>query len=89
MTLRCIDYLTFWELGEMLLELFDPAFPQLAANTSLKIVIKQKWRDDLVKIRRLRNRVAHLRNLAFQDMEDLAGTVEGMRKDLIRYAGWR
>jgi hypothetical protein len=37
----------------------------------------------------LRNQVAHLRNVHFQDMEDLARTVDRMRRDVIDYGGWK
>ncbi|HEY9074033.1 MAG TPA: hypothetical protein VIN67_07855, partial [Desulfobaccales bacterium] len=87
--LRVIDYLTFGELGEVLLALIDRVFPGIADKPPLKAAVKQRWQESIAKVRRLRNRVAHLRNVAFQDMEDLVGTVEGMRKDLMAYAGWR
>jgi hypothetical protein len=50
---------------------------------------KERWRDSLSKVRRLRNRVAHHRNIDFQDMEDLAGTIESMRRDLYNHGAWR
>jgi hypothetical protein len=87
--LRVIDYLTFGELGEVLLALIDRVFPGIADKPTLKATVKQRWQESIAKVRRLRNRAAHLRNVAFQDMEDLVGTVEGMRKDLMAYAGWR
>ena len=46
-------------------------------------------RARLAKVQRLRNRVAHLRNVEFRDLEGLVGMVEGMRNDLVVYAGWR
>ena len=85
--LRCIDYLTLAELSDVLLELFDDVFPRVDANR--KNSVKERWRESLVIVRRLRNDVAHLRNVSFQDMEDLAGTIEKMRKDLIDFSGWR
>lgn len=51
--------------------------------------VKERWRDALSKIRRLRNRVAHHRNIEFQDMEDLAGCIENMRRELYNYGAWR
>jgi len=87
--LRAIEYLAFGELGELLLALFDLVFPTLAEKPPVKAAVRQRWQESIAKVRRLRNRVAHLRNVAFQDMEDLVGTVESMRKDLIEFTGWR
>jgi hypothetical protein len=87
--LRAIEYLTFGELGELLLALFDRVFPSLVEKPAVKAVVKQRWQESIAKVRRLRNLVAHLRNVAFQDMEDLVVTVESLRKDLIEFAGWR
>ena len=85
--LRCVDYMTFGELSDVLMELFDNVFPRADANK--KNIVKERWRESLAMVRRLRNDVAHLRSVSFQDMEDLAGTVERMRKDLIDFSGWR
>lgn len=51
--------------------------------------VKERWRDGLSNIRRLRNRVAHHRNIEFQDMEDLAGCIADMRDDLHHHGAWR
>lgn len=48
-----------------------------------------RWREYISRVRRLRNQVAHLRNVSFQDVEDLVNVVGYMRKDLIAYAAWR
>ena len=87
--LRCIEYLTFAELGDLVITLLDQAFPVAAGDGARKASLKSRWQEGLSKVRRLRNQVAHLRNVGFQDMEDLVGTVESMRKDLIEFSAWR
>jgi hypothetical protein len=87
--LRCIEYLTFAELGDLVITLLDEAFPLVAGDGSKKASLKSRWQEGLSKVRRLRNQVAHLRNVGFQDMDDLVGTVESMREDLIEFSGWR
>lgn len=86
---RAVDYLTFNELGDFVIELLGRTLPgPYRAPTRLESV-KERWRDSLSKIRRLRNRVAHHRNIEFQDMEDLAGCIESMRRDLYNHGAWR
>ena len=87
--LRYIDYLTFSELGVILIRLLDVIFPGIADDVRVRTNLESRWRENISKILRLRNLVAHLRNVDFQDMEDLVGTVESMRKDLISFTGWR
>jgi hypothetical protein len=87
--LGCINYLTFNELEVVLVELLDEVFPAIASDDLAKRRTKERWQENLSKLRRLRNRVAHLRNVGFQDMEDLVGAIESLRKDLIAYAGWK
>ena len=87
--LRCIDYLTFAELGDILIDQIEALFPTLDTQPNAKSRLKERWRENISKIRRLRNHVAHLRNVDFQDMEDLVGTVESMRRDLLDYGVWR
>lgn len=95
-----IDYLTFDQLGHLVLNLKNEVFPDLNDSraserrrqpkyrcTSEPSDLIGNWRADVAKIRRLRNQVAHLRNVGFQDMEDLARTLERMRTDLILYGG--
>jgi len=87
--LRCIDYLTFDQLGRLVVDLMDDLFPNVPQDDLKKRQLKERWSESLSKVRRLRNRVAHLRNVGFQDMEDLAGTLEGMRGDMIEFGGWK
>lgn len=96
--IQCIDYLTLDQLGRLVLGLKDQVFPRLN-DKSTKEQRKEprfrcasepsdllgNWRAAVAKIRRLRNQVAHLRNVGFQDMEDLVGSLKRMRTDVILY----
>lgn len=86
--LQAIDYLTFDQLGTLVTGLMDQAFPRLTNDTEKKRV-RDGWLEAVAKVRRLRNQVAHLRNISFQDMEDLARTLDRMRRDVIDYGGWK
>ena len=68
--------------------LIDQVFPHFPDEVSAKRV-KEGWQEALAKAARLRNQVAHLRNVRFQDMEDLARTLDRMRRDVIDYGGWK
>jgi len=87
--LMSVDYLTFGELGRLLLDLFDDVFPMLASQDSKKKLLKATWEGYITKLGKLRNNTAHLRNVCFQDMEDLRTVVEAMRRDLLEYGAWR
>ncbi len=86
--LQCLDYLTLDQLGRLVLGLIDQVFPRLPDEAAAKRV-KEGWQEAIAKVARLRNQVAHLRNVGFQDMEDLARTLERMRRDVIDYGGWQ
>lgn len=86
--LRSIDFLTFNELSVVLLDLLDDVFPGVPLGVEKKR-LQDRWRENMARIQRLRNTVAHLRNVEFRDMEGLAGIVETMRNDLRAYAQWR
>lgn len=83
-----IDYLTLDQLGRLVLSLMGQVFPRLTDDLAKKRV-RENWQEGVAKVRRLRNQVAHLRNVGFQDMEDLARTLERMRRDVIDYGGWK
>lgn len=86
--IQCIEYLTFNQLGGLVLDLTDEVFLQLP-NGLEKKRLREAWQEGIAKVRRLRNEVAHLRNVGFQDMEDLSGTLERMRRDIIEFGGWK
>jgi hypothetical protein len=82
-----LDYLTLDQLGRLVLVLIDHVFPRFPDDATAKQV-KEGWQEALAKVARLRNQVAHLRNVRFQDMEDLARTLDRMRRDVIDYGAW-
>jgi hypothetical protein len=86
--LHAIDYLTFDQLGTLLMGQMDEAFPRLVKDFEKKQV-RDRWQEAVAKMGRLRNRVAHLRNVSFQDMEDLTRTLERLRRDIIDHGGWK
>ena len=86
--LHAIEYLTFNQLGALLIGLMDQAFPHLLKDFEKKQV-RERWQEGIAKMGRLRNRGAHLRNVGFQDMEDLTRTLERMRRDIIDYGAWK
>jgi hypothetical protein len=86
--IKGLDYLTLDQLGRLGLMLIDQVFPHFPDEVAAKRV-KEGWQEALAKVARLRNQVAHLRNVRFQDMEDLARTVDRMRRDVIDYGGWK
>lgn len=86
---RAVDYLTFAELSDFVVESLERVLPGPYRFASGLPAAKERWRDSLSKIRRLRNRAAHHRNIEFQDMEELAGTIETMRRDLYNHGAWR
>ena len=86
--LKYTDYMTFNELGTLAVDLLDKLFPRITDDVKKKR-LKDRWLESISKIRRLRNQIAHLRNVSFQDMQDLVGTIEGMRQDIINDGGWK
>ena len=86
--IQCIDYLTLDQIGRLVLTLMDEAFPHLGDDLAKKRV-RENWREGVAKVQRLRNQVAHLRNVGFQDMENLARVLDRMRRDIIDYGGWK
>src|SRR5438552_16212277 len=87
--LRSVEYLTLSELADTFVQLITDIFPKAATDGNLKNRLTLSWRESLAKVRRLRNRAAHLRNVEFQDIEDLVSAIEGMRKDIINYCSSR
>jgi hypothetical protein len=86
--IKGLDYLTLDQLGRLVLVMIDQVFPRFPDETAAKRV-RGGWQEALAKVARLRNQVAHLRNVRFQDMEDLARTLDRMRRDVIDYGGWK
>jgi hypothetical protein len=82
--LRCVEYLTFAELSTVFLHVLKRRLAGAQGKEFNAAQIAERWREHLAKIQRMRNRVAHLRNIPFQDMEDITRTLVSMRNDLLR-----
>ncbi|GEM_PF-2086771 len=84
---RCIEYLTLYELSVVFLDMLESIFTKRPKSDYEFGKLIERWRESLAKIQRMRNQVAHLRNIHFQDVEDIVRTIESMRKDLLLYVG--
>jgi hypothetical protein len=81
-----VDYLTFKEIADLVQSIHDKIF---ATSNWEKLGVqapKQRWPAYFSRIRRLRNAAAHLRNLSFQDVEDLLSDLRSLREDLYKFA---
>jgi len=79
---KITEYLTFSELSNLILGLCPEIFPNWGKETFGKQPPSKTWPTYLARLRRLRNLSAHLRNVTFQDMEDLLTTTREMRRDM-------
>jgi hypothetical protein len=82
---RIVDFLTFSELSNLILGLCGEAFENWNREQPGKQSPAKRWPAHLARLRRLRNQSAHLRNVTFQDMEDLLATLKEMRRDIQEY----
>jgi hypothetical protein len=80
------DYLTFNELADVLITLADRIFTKRDPFKTDAEQPGKRWQGYLSTMRRLRNRTAHLRNVGFQQLEDLLSISRTMRSDLARFA---
>ena len=80
------DYLTFNELADVLITLGDRIFTKRDPFKTDAEQPGKRWQGYLSTMRRLRNRTAHLRNVGFQELEDLLSISRTMRSDLARFA---
>lgn len=87
--LQCVEYLTFNELKDLIINLLDLLFKPSTNNVELKNRLKESLNENISKINRLRNQVAHHRNIHFQDIEDLRKSIEILRNSIINFGGWR
>ena len=83
---KTVSFMTFSELSNLILSLGSTAFPRWDGTDFSREPPGRRWPAYLALLGRLRNQTAHLRNVAFQDMEDLFTIVREMRKDIDRYA---
>jgi hypothetical protein len=82
---KIIEYVTFGELSTLVLSLCPDVFPNWKREVGGRQSPTRSWPAHLARLRRLRNQSAHLRNVTFQDMEDLLTTVKEMRRDMLGY----
>jgi hypothetical protein len=82
--LRCVEYLTFNELGTAFLDVLERRLAGKQGKGINPAQFSERWREHLAKLQRMRNCVAHLRNIPFQDMEDITRTLVSMRNDLLQ-----
>lgn len=83
---KMVSFMTFSELSNLIQSLGSTAFPRWDGTDFSREPPGRRWPAYLALLGRLRNQTAHLRNVAFQDMEDLFTIVREMRKDIDRYA---
>jgi hypothetical protein len=81
------EYLLFSELAEVVLMLENKLFLAKARNPKRLFAThpRDRWKTHLERIRRLRNEAAHLRNISFQDIEDLLESLKEMRRDQLDF----
>jgi hypothetical protein len=81
-----LEYVTLDELAGLSHRLQDEIFPQRPWAKLLVVPPDKRWPLYFERIKRLRNQAAHLRNLSFQDTEDLIADLRALREDLFKFA---
>lgn len=84
--MEAAQYLTFNETSDLVQSLQGRIFP---AMNWAKVGVdspRSRWPVYFSRIRRLRNSAAHLRNMGFQDVEDMLADIRSLRDDLVRFA---
>lgn len=81
------EYLLFSELADVVLSLESKLFLAKSRNPKRLFAThpRDRWKIHLERIRRLRNEAAHLRNISFQDIEDLLESLKEMRRDQLDF----
>lgn len=82
---QTVGCLTFAELSAILQTLTDRVFLDKPRSSRLIDSPKKRWPNYLTKVRRLRNEAAHLRNISFQDIEDLLDILNAIRRDQLDF----
>jgi hypothetical protein len=82
---QAVGCLTFGELSAILQSLTDRVFLDKPRSNRFIDSPKKRWPDYLTKVRRLRNEAAHLRNISFQDIEDLLEILNAIRRDQLDF----
>ena len=83
---QVVTCLTFNELADLLQTLSQNLFLENSRTNRRVDPPKKRWPGYLARVRRLRNEVSHLRNISFQDVEDLLDTLDAIRKDQLDFA---
>ena len=82
---QVVGCLTFAELSNLLQTLTDGLFLEKPRSNRIIEPPRKRWPDYLTKVRRLRNEAAHLRNIGFQDIEDLLEILDAIRQDQLEF----
>lgn len=82
---QTVGCLTFSELAAILQKLAGRVFLDKPRSNRIVDSPKERWPDYMTKVRRLRNEAAHLRNISFQDIEDLLGILNAIRRDQLDF----
>ena len=82
---QVVGCLTFAELGDLLQSLTDKVFLEKPRSKRMVEPPRKRWPVYLTTIRRLRNEAAHLRNIGFQDIEDLLEILDAIRQDQLDF----
>jgi hypothetical protein len=82
---QTVGCLTFTELTAILQTLASRVFLDKPRSNRIVDSPKDRWPDYMTKVRRLRNEAAHLRNISFQDIEDLLGILNAIRRDQLDF----
>ena len=82
---QTVGCLTFAELAAILQTLTERVFLDKPRSNRLIDSPKKRWPDYMTKVRRLRNEAAHLRNINFQDIEDLLDILNAIRRDQLDF----
>ena len=82
---QTVGCLTFAELSALLQSLTDRVFLDKPKSNRITDPPKKRWPDYFTKVRRLRNEAAHLRNIGFQDIEDLLEILNAVRRDQLDF----
>jgi len=82
---QVVGCLTFAELADLLQSLTDKVFLEKPRSKRIVEPPKKRWPVYLTTVRRLRNEAAHLRNIGFQDIEDLLAILDAIRQDQLDF----
>jgi hypothetical protein len=80
-----VEWLTLAELSALLQKLADRVLLDKPRSGRMIDSPKKRWPDYLTTVRRLRNEAAHLRNISFQDIEDLLDILNAVRRDQLDF----